>query len=134
MPAPLEKQPSPYIHNGEKVESQATPEVKADIAVIAAFEQQIGDTLGFEPGSEASVRETDDFLVASAEKPGATPDDVEVAVVAGALEATGERFDTGEDNPITVLELDGYGTRLRKLYGNCTKRMQHCQTAKKLRK
>ena len=39
MPAPLEKQPSPYIHNGEKVESQATPEVKADIAVIAAFEQ-----------------------------------------------------------------------------------------------
>ncbi len=118
MVVSLEKISSQPSSHESKAESIASPEVTAAMKTIVDTEKYIDKSLGLEFGSSESIRETDEALVYVAEQaadsiPG--NDDsinaVEIAVIAGALEASGLRI-LNNQNPITVLELDGYGASL----------------------
>lgn len=91
-------------------ETQATPEVQDAITEIEATESAILEHSGA-TGQELTNK-TDQYLVDHAER--ATDldvsdkeDIVEIALVEGALEVTGERPEANE-NPIITLEKDGY--------------------------
>lgn len=106
MPVSLEKPPAPPNHEQSR-ESLASPEVKDAIDEIQAIDDAIAERLG----TDKPEQEADAYLVEKAELPEASSDDMEAALISGALEVTGERNSEG-DNPIQVLELDGYGAQI----------------------
>lgn len=106
MPVSLEKPPAPPNHEQSR-ESLASPEVKDVIDEIQTIDDAIAERLG----TDKPEQETDTYLVEKAELPGASSDEIETALISGALEATGQRTSEG-DNPIQVLELDGYGAQI----------------------
>lgn len=106
MPVSLEKTATSGKHEKSR-ELLASPEVQEDIDEIQAIDDAIAERLKI----DNPEKETDTYLVEKAELSEATIDDIESALIAGALEATGQRTSEG-DNPIKVLEFDGYGMQI----------------------
>lgn len=106
MSVSLEKAPTISSHEQSR-ESFTSPEIEEAIDEIQAIDDAIAERLGI----DKPEKETDAYLVEKAELPGASSDEIETALISGALEATGQRTSEG-DNPIQILELDGYGVQI----------------------
>ena len=107
---------TPVTERVEKLE-QKDGVVESSLKHISLVQETVTERLGLEPGSEMAVAETDRALVYMAEKSAeqglfdTQSLAFEDAVIEGALEASGQRYTTGE-NPISTLERAGYDSIL----------------------